>query len=323
MVSGMGRIAAFDRSAVAELGASQYGLITRAQALQAGMSDAALRHRVRDGGAWRAVLPGVYLTAAGKPDFRQRQLAALLYAGPDSVITGRAAMIGHGIPSRDRDLDGIDVLIPGPRRRRGISFVRVYRCYRMPSSVYVDGPLRFAPAVRAVADAVRHVADLGEARSLVGWAVQSKKVRIAGLATEAADGPEAGSGLLRAVLAEVADGVRSKAEGDLRDLIRRERLPTPLYNPRLYAGQEFIAMPDAWWPEAGVAVEVDSREWHLSPADWAKTMARHSRMSSHGMVVLHYPPSRLLAEAKAVAAEIRAALSAGRELPAIRTVAAR
>ena len=35
---------------------------------------------------------------------------------------------------------------------------------------------------------------------------------------------------------EVADGVRSSAEGDLRTLVKRERLPEPMYNPRLYAG---------------------------------------------------------------------------------------
>ena len=34
-----------------------------------------------------------------------------------------------------------------------------------------------------------------------------------------------------------------------------------LYNPWLYAGEEFIARPDAWWPDAGVVVEVDSREF--------------------------------------------------------------
>jgi len=74
-------------------------------------------------------------------------------------------------------------------------------------------------------------------------------------------------------------------------------------------------MPDAWWPEASVAVEVDSRQWHLSPADWERTMARHSRMSALGITVLHYPPNRLNAEPRSVAAEIRSALEIGRSRP--------
>lgn len=113
----------------------------------------------------------------------------------------------------------------------------------------------------------------------------------------------------------MAEGVRSTAEADLVRLIRRHRLPMPMLNPRLFIGGEFLAMPDAWWPQAGVAVEVDSREWHLSPAEWEQTMARHARMSAHGIIVLHYPPSRIRAAGREVAAEIRSALDAARGRP--------
>jgi hypothetical protein len=54
-------------------------------------------------------------------------------------------------------------------------------------------------------------------------------------------------------------------------------------------------------------------------------MARHSRMSALGITVLHYPPSRLHAEARLVVAEIRSALEIGRGRPRlpIRTERAR
>jgi hypothetical protein len=120
-------------------------------------------------------------------------------------------------------------------------------------------------------------------------------------------------------LLEVAEGVRSTVEADLRKLIKRAGLPDPLYNPKLYAGEEFIAMPDAWWPEAGVAVEVDSRQWHLSPADWERTMARHSRMTALGITVLHYPPRRLHAEPRVIIAEMRSAVEIGRGRPRLQS----
>ena len=41
-------------------------------------------------------------------------------------------------------------------------------------------------------------------------------------------------------------------------------------------------------------------------------MARHTRMSSRGIIVLHYPPRRIRSEGREVAAEIRAALEASR-----------
>ena len=62
-----------------------------------------------------------------------------------------------------------------------------------------------------------------------------------------------------------------------------------------------------------MACEVESREWHLAPGDWERTLARDARMSAFGIVVLHFPPRRLRTEPRAVAAEIRSALAAGRD----------
>ncbi len=90
-----------------------------------------------------------------------------------------------------------------------------------------------------------------------------------------------------------------------------------MFNARLYAGQVLLAVADAWWADAGVAVEVDSREWHLSPDDWERTLQRHARMSAHGIIVLHFPPSRIRADPAGVVADVKAALAAGRARPAL------
>jgi len=49
---------------------------------------------------------------------------------------------------------------------------------------------------------------------------------------------------------------------------------------------------DAWWAAAGVAAEIDSREWHLAPAGWERTMRRHAEMISQGILVLHFSPGQ-------------------------------
>lgn len=87
----------------------------------------------------------------------------------------------------------------------------------------------------------------------------------------------------------------------------------------------FLAQPDVWWPDAGVDCEVDSREWHLSPDGWDGTLARHARMSAHGIIVLHFTPRRIRTEPAAVVSDLRQALDSGRRrspLP-IRTVPVR
>ncbi len=305
----MGKRALFDRNAMADLLERQSGVITRGQAQDCAMTDETLRHRLRPGGPWQALLPGVYLTVTGSPAAVQRLMAAQLYAGQESAITGPAALGLHSV--RAPQTQAVDVLIPHQRRRRSLGFVRVYRTARMPSVTLWAGEVRYVPLARAVADTARILRDVAEVRAVVADGVQRQRVHVSQLADELGSGPAQGSARLRRVLAEVGEGVRSSAEGDLRALIKRERLPEPMYNPRLHAGGEFIAVPDAWWPEAGVAAEVDSREWHLSPLDWERTLARHARMSAHGIIVLHFPPSRLRAEPRAVAAEIRKALAAG------------
>ena len=120
----------------------------------------------------------------------------------------------------------------------------------------------------------------------------------------------------------MADGIRSTAEGDLRDLIRAACLPAPLFNASLYVGDSFLARPDAWWPEAGVAVEVDSYEWHLSPADADRTRKRHDLMGAAGIIPLHVSPRQIRREHAEVAQMIQDALDSGLNRPPlpIRTI---
>jgi hypothetical protein len=301
---------------------AQKNVLSRAQALTA-ISEAALRHRLRSGGPWRIVLPGIYLATAGLPTIGQREMAALLYCGPGSAITGSAALERRGI--RVPHSEVIDVLVPVARRRRSAGFVRVQRTGRMPGRVWVTDGLRYAPVARSVADAVRELADQRAIRAVVADAIQRGRCPLRELAAELASGPKRGSGGFRVALAEVMDGVRSVVEADLRGLIRSARLPTPLYNPHLFVGDSFLARPDVWWPDAGVACEVDSREWHLSPDDWDRTLSRHARMSAHGIIVLHFTPRRIRTESAAVVADLRRAIDSGRRRPPlqIRTVPVR
>ena len=292
----MPRIAQFNRAALTALAARQHGVIARAQAIQYGMTERVLGYRTRGAGPWQPLLPGVYLAHTGRPDDEAREMAALLYAGPQSVLTGVAALRRHGlvqyqarVTAADR-VGAVDVLVPLARQRSDVGYVRLHRTARLPEGFCVAGEVRFAFPPRAVADAVRPMTDLSDVRAVVAEAVQRRSCSISHLAGELAAGPAWGSSLFRRALTEVAEGIRSAAEGDLRDLIVRARLPMPLFNPRLLVGPEFLAIPDCWWPESGVAAEADSRAWHFSPHDWEQTMARHARMSAYGIVVLHFPP---------------------------------
>jgi len=302
-----------DQAGLTGLLGRQYGVISRAQASVFGMTPGALRHRLRPGGPWQVLLPGVYLAQTGASASPQAEMAALLFAGEDSILTGVAALAQHGF--RAAGTAQIDVLVPAARIRRNAGFVRIRRTARMPPGFCSSGEIRYAAAARAVADAARWAPDARQARAMVAEAVPRGYCPLALVGEELDAGPVRGSARLRRVLAEVTGGIRSVAEADFLALVRRARLPDPMLNPRLYAGNMFIACPDCWWPQAGVAAEVDSREWHLSPGDWERTLARHARMSAHGIIVLHFTPAQIRREPQAVAGTVEAALAASRDRP--------
>lgn len=262
----MARSKSVDESALSEILHRQLKVISRQQALSCGMTRDGVLHKVRPGGPWQRLLPGTYLAQTGKPSAHQKDMAVMLYAGPASVITGRAALRGLGI-SRDEPAV-VDVLIPVAQRRRAVDFAAVHRTTRMPHINVGAGGVRYAIVPRAVADAARQATSLADCRAIVAGPVQRGVCPLGMLTDELAAGGRNNSGLLRIVVGEVLGGARSIAEAEFRELIMRAKLPPPLFNePVRRADGTLIAIADAWWPEAGLVAEVDSREWHLSPAD--------------------------------------------------------
>ncbi|HLH82583.1 MAG TPA: hypothetical protein VKV38_04920 [Trebonia sp.] len=292
----------------------QFGVVSRSQALDCGLSRSSVDYLAGPGGRWRRILPGVYAATTGVVTPDQRAMAALLYAGPESVITGAAAVRRHNL--RCAGLNEVDVLVPADVRRQSRGFVRIIHTSRMPEKFYSTDQIRFAALPRAVADAARGMTRLSDVRAVVAEAVQRGRCDLASLARELNEGPSAGSRFYRAALGEISAGIRSAAEADLKDLIDKSGLEKPMYNPSLFAADgTFLGIPDAWWQRAGVAAEVDSREYHISPEDQERTTMRHNRMESYGIHMMHFAPGILRAKPRLVIADLRGAIQSGSRQP--------
>ena len=120
---------------LADLLEQQSSVVSRAQLLTLGMKDRALQYRVRRGGPWQKLLPGVYLATTGVPSLHQREVAALLYAGPGSVVTGLAALRHQWI--RVEEASQVDVLVPADCFRRSVGFAVLHRIRRMPETTLI------------------------------------------------------------------------------------------------------------------------------------------------------------------------------------------
>lgn len=293
--------------------AHQDGLVSRRQAQQF-LTDGAIRHRLRGDGPWQRVLPGVFAAVTGALTEHQRRRAALLYAGQPALLAAATAAAAHGltaVPGRHR----VDVLVPHAVRVVNVGFLAVTRTRQFPSPYPTLDGLPTTPLTRAVIDTGCALADLRSVRALVAEAVQRGFTTVARMERELDRGSRPGSGLVRRVVEEVAAGVRSAPEAEFRDAVAAALLPEPLWNHDLYdVTGRWLGRPDAWWPAARLAYEIDSVRWHLSPEDWERTVRKHNRMQAAGVTVLHASPARLRADRSDLLVELAAAYSAGMRL---------
>ncbi|WP_298328823.1 hypothetical protein [Haloactinopolyspora sp.] len=111
----------------------QDGMITRKQALAAGMTTDAVKHAIRPGGPWTPVLTGVYATFTGHLSDLQRLRAAVLYAGADAMVTGAWGCWMVGLKYGPTAGDDVDVLLTHGSGCRSAGFVRVVRTNRAPA----------------------------------------------------------------------------------------------------------------------------------------------------------------------------------------------
>jgi hypothetical protein len=295
------------------LAASRHGAIKVATLAKLGVPQRTAYRRCGPGGPWRRPLPGVVLLGNLAPTRRQLVEAALLYAGPEAVVTGLEACRRHGL--RDvTDDHQVHLLVPHEHRAISSNYVVVERTRRMPDRVVRDGVV-LASLARSVLDACRRFRSHDPARALITEAVQRHRLAPGSLVHELEVGSKRGTAVPRAVLKDVLTGARSVAEIDALHVWRQTGLPQPIWNATLqnYNG-EYVAVPDAWF-DVGLAWEIDSYEFHFRREDYARTVDRNAKYAAAGVLVLQTLPNRLRADPKSVVAELIAAHRAAESRP--------
>ncbi len=109
-----------------------------------------------------------------------------------------------------------------------------------------------------------------------------------------------GARALRRALALPPTLTRSELENRFLMLCRAHRIPRPLVNEEV-AGLEV----DFFWPRARLAVETDSRTYHLTGHAFERDRERDARLLLAGIRVLRLTDRRLLADPRQVARTLR------------------
>jgi hypothetical protein len=252
------------------------------------------------------MLPGVVSLHNGNPTWPQEVEAALRYARRGALVTGLAAARLHGL-RRLPAFDRVHLLVAEDKQPATYGYVIVERTTRPPQPEHKGG-FPVAPVTRAVLDGARRLVRQGDVDALLAEAVQRGLTTPRELADELTAGSRRGASRPRATILVMLDGVRSKAEADAHRIVTASRLPRPLWNPTLTGPDGTrLPSPDGWFDDVALAWEIDSLEFHLSPADYDRTLRRHATMTGAGIVVLHTLPSRLVKEPTAVLNELAAA----------------
>jgi very-short-patch-repair endonuclease len=245
-----------------EIARCQAGVVTRRQALGAGLSIGMINSKLKFC-RWHQIYSGVYATFTG-PAGREAQLwAAVLYAGPGAQLSYETAAELNGLTERRAPL--INVTIPATRRVRQPRGVTIHR------SAYLDHKARFPRGVVPHTLVEETVIDLVNAADCLddacGWITTAFGRRLTG------DGPLRKAlstrkklrwrGQLDEFIPAAAGGAHSLLEFRYdRDVERAHRLPKARQQVPFTKADGSRGFRDRCYERYELVVELDGKRAH-------------------------------------------------------------
>ena len=289
--------------------AQQHGVVTRSQLMVLGLSGSAIGRRL-EAGRLQPLHRGVYLVGPVR-SHRVTDMAAALAGGPEALISHVSAAslwrMGKVEPPSE-----VHLSVPGSGRSRrpGIRFHRVAQ-WADDERAVVDGIPVTSPArtlldlagmvgvrelERAAAFAMREgLIDSGELARL-----PERYLRRPGLA------------MVRSLLRDLEGPsfTRSEAERRCLDLFREAGLPRPHSN--VPCGPYEL---DLFWPDHGVAVEVDGRAHHSSRRRFEGDRRKDMWLRARGIQVIRLTWRQITRDAVASAVQLGQVLARAQPIP--------
>lgn len=299
---------------VAELQRQQLGLVTRAQAVDLGLSAKILDGRLRRN-RYRTLLPGVYADIGLPDSWEVAALAAVLWAGGEAVLARDSAARIHGLPLPGGRGEVLHLLVHDRCfvERSGIV---VHRTRTLPDShTTTVGPHPVTTATRTVCDLA---ATLGPRplRRLVAGAVRdglTDEVELRSCLREL--GPVAGARALRLLVDELSPldaQCDSEFESVYLRMARQHGIEPTAMNHPVRDGDGRRRRLDAVHLPEHVWVELDSERFHGTLLDRNDDAIRTAAIERAGEWAepLRFTWEDVTERPTEVARQVRAALAA-------------
>lgn len=280
----------------------QAGVLTRGQALSAGMSRHAVYARL-DSGRWQRLYNGVYATYSGPPNRESRLWAAVLAAGPGAVLSHRTAAELHGLLDAPRS-QVVHITVPRSRTIVPMRRVVIHYSQRVNAARH---PGLLPPRTR-LEDTVLDLAQAeATATRAVGWILRACASRrtTPDRLLRAMDGRlrVRRRSMLLAALGDARAGVESMLErGYLYRVERPHGLPQGKRQRRTRVGGT-SRYEDIRYEEYEVIVELDGLAAHPDGERW-RDIGRDNGSAASGLVTLRYSYADVIERPCQVADEI-------------------
>jgi very-short-patch-repair endonuclease len=284
-------------STVRELLAAHDGVITRAQAMTAGLSSSAIG-RLRSSGEWRAVATGVYVAGDHAVTDRARMRIACSSVGPGAALGGLASVWWQG--KVDRPPTRPMVVAPRGRQGRAVSGATVVHRDLHDTDLVERHRLR----VVALPLALLEAATVEDSLDVLDRALVRKQVSLEDVVAAHERYPgRRGATAAGRILAAAAGGARSEAERLLHRLMRRSSIGGWDAN-----GDAAGYVCDVVFEAARVVVEVDGFAFHTDPDAFQRDREKRNVLVAAGWTVLHFTWRDLTERPGYVVASIRHAI---------------
>lgn len=265
---------------VLPLAHEQHGLVSRAQALKAGMSEHTIDGRVKRGD-WEPVASGVYRLPGAVETWHQRALAPCLQGAPYVVLSHRSAAYVWRLDAMTRRApEPIEVMVP--RSRSLETTVSVSQTRQFERGVYRRIPV--TPLSRTLIDLAPVLPELELEMafdSAMRFGPRALKAVQEKLKAMPARG-RAGVGLLRD-LVEAYDGTRDSAlEVLVHKLLWAAGLPKPKLHFNVWHAKRWIANVDFAWPAQKLVVQAYGLAHHLNRRRYRIDQRQEMEMQAAG-----------------------------------------
>jgi Transcriptional regulator, AbiEi antitoxin/Protein of unknown function (DUF559)/AbiEi antitoxin C-terminal domain len=283
---------------------SQFGVLSRIQLRELGMTRSAIQHAV-EAGRLHPVFRGVYALGRAEIGERGRLFAAVLACGDGSVVSHRTAAALMGL--LDRAPASVDVIAPG-QCGRGIDGIR-WHDVRRPQpweTGTFDGVPCTSPA-RTLVD-LAGVVGARTLRSAFERTAARGLLDVGKIEVSIVRGERRGTATLRALLDEwrptapVVRSARLKSplEAKVLPLLAKRDLPMPLGNAPVRIAERTIEV-DFLWPDRRFVVEADSRDFHATDVAFERDRWRDRELMRAGYSTLRLTNRQVESEAEAIA----------------------